>query len=780
MKTNESNIFMLGIGGMGMTPLAIYLRQMGCAVCGFDDHLRPPVGALLQSAGVEWIDCPVLPENTETIVYSSAISAQHPLLIDASRRGLPLLRRGEMMAKVLAPKKVVAVVGSHGKTTTAGLLAHSLLRNRFPFGYLVGGLFEGDDLLPARYSESEWVVAEIDESDGTIDLFQPEITLVLNLDWDHADYYTNLRQLEETFKALIQRTNKALFLPANCEKLNRLCAGAGIEKIRLGPGGDYNFEFMETGLGFFKLGLGGRFPQQSELIPLEASFNAENALAALAVSHYLIGSIRLGSLEKFSGIRRRQKKLFDSDGWVVFEDYAHHPREIEAMIRFAREAYADRQLRIVFQPHRFSRTLRLKMELARSLEGADELFLLDVYPASEDPLEGGTIEDLIECFAEAEAEDLYPRKIASYTCLSTLLKEKMEGPSVVLFLGAGDIDQWADAFVRELLEAKEPKLAGFAPHPGNNNDNNNSWWEKLRLTVDAETSLSTGVSLADKTTLRVGGPAFFYAEPAGVEDLSLLLKSAAARSLPVYFLGRGSNLLVPDDGFKGLVIRLNHPSWRIIEPLEGGRLWVGGGARLKQICGEACRLGLAGLEFLEGIPGSLGGSLRMNAGVMGGWIFDVVEEVQFMTLGGVLKTLPRVEIEVGYRECRELLQTVAVGAVLRTRNNASSGSIRATLEEFSRKRKSSQPREPSVGCIFKNPEDSYAGRIIDELGLKGLRVGAAEVSQVHGNFIINRGGATCVDVVRLIRNIRREVQKRTGIELQPEVLLMGKNWEQVL
>ena len=763
---------------MGMTPLAIYLRQMGCPVCGFDDHLRPPVGALLRSAGVEWIDCPVLPENTDKVVYSSAISAQHPLLIDASRRGLPMLRRGEMMAEVLAPKKVVAVVGSHGKTTAAALLAHSLLRNRFPFGYIVGALFEGDDLLPARYSKSEWVVAEIDESDGTIDLFQPEITLVLNLDWDHADFYTSLRQLEETFKALVQRTRKALFLPANCEKLNRLSANVSIEKIRLGPGGDYHFNFMETGSGFLKLGLGGRFSGQSELLPLEASFNAENALAALAVGHYLTaGSLQPGSLENFPGIRRRQKKLYDSQRCVVFEDYAHHPREIEAMIRFAHDVYSDRKLCIVFQPHRFSRTLRLKKELARSLEGADELFLMDVYAASEAPLVGGSSEDLIECFAEAE--DLSPRKISSYSRLSSILKKEIEEPSVILFLGAGNIDQWAGAFVRELLEAKEPKLAEFTPDPIHNS-NSNSWWEKLRLVVDPETSLSTGVSLADKTTLRVGGPAFFYAEPAGVEDLSLLLKSAAIRSLPVYFLGRGSNLLVPDDGFEGLVIRLNHPSWRTIELLEGGRLWVGGGARLKQICGEACRLGLAGLEFLEGIPGSLGGSLRMNAGAMGGWIFDVVEEVQFMTLDGVLKTLPREEFQVGYRECRELLQTVAVGAILRTRNNASSGSIRATLEEFSRKRKSSQPREPSVGCIFKNPEDSYAGRIIDELGLKGLRVGEAEVSQVHGNFIINRGGATCLDVVSLIRNIRREVQRRTGIELQPEVLLMGKSWEQIL
>ncbi len=772
MMMAEQKIFMLGVGGMGMTPLAIYLRQMGCTVCGFDDNLNSSVGALLRKAGVEMIDGPVLPQKVDKVVYSPAISLRHPIFKDACQRGLPMLRRGEMMAEVLAPKKVVAVVGSHGKTTTAGMLVHSLLRNGFPVGYLVGALFDADDLLPARYSESDLVIAEIDESDGTIDLFNPEITLVLNLDWDHTDYYASPRQLEEKFKALFHRTRKTLFLPANCQKLNRLSADVDIEKFSLGTGGDYHFRFMETGRGYLRLGLGGRFPEQTELLSAEAPFNGENALAALAVSHYLSGFLCPDSLEDFPGIRRRQKKLYDSETWVVFEDYAHHPQEIEAMISFARETYADRKLIVVFQPHRFSRTLQLKMELAHSLEGTDELFLLEVYAASEAPLEGGSSDDLAQCFSE----NLSFRKVSSYSRLSPLLMEKTGEPSIVLFLGAGDIDQWAHTFVHELPPADQRNRVDFTPNPGDNN----SWWKNLRSVVDPETSLSTGVPLADKTTLRVGGPAFFYAEPAGVDDLSLLLKSAADRSLPVYFLGRGSNLLVPDDGFEGLVIRLNHPFWRTIEPLEGSRLWVGGGARLKQICGEACRLGFVGFEFLEGIPGSLGGSLRMNAGAMGGWIFDVVEEVQFMTLDGVLKTLPREKFQVGYRECRELCRAVAVGAVLCARDSAPSGSIKATLEKVSQKRKGSQPREPSVGCIFKNPQDSYAGRIIDELGLKGLRVGEAEVSQVHGNFIINRGGATCGDVVNLIRSIRREVQKRTGIELQPEVLLMGKTWEQVL
>ncbi len=773
-NSGRGRIFMIGVGGMGMAPLAIYLRQMGQDVLGFDDNLQAPVGELLKDAGVEMQTSTQFPEHIDKVVYSSAIREGHPQLKEAAKLGLPTLRRGEMKAEVLEGKKIIAIVGSHGKTTSVGMLTCSLLRNGFSFGYLLGGLFNGRKLSPAHYSESEWVVAEIDESDGTIDLFQPEITVALNLDWDHTDFYAGLEDLEKTIKRLFQRTRGVIFLPAESDSLIRLAEDSLAEKIQFGCGGCYHFKSVEIGRDSLSVSLSGYFPPQSEVIPAAGLFNAENALPALALSHYLTGALCVGSLCDFPGIRRRQKLLHETGELSVYEDYAHHPSEIQAMVHFARETYSDRRLLVVFQPHRYSRTLRLKGELGQSLRGAHELFLLDVYAASETPLEGGSSDDLADCFPD----DLRFRRVNSYSRLSALLFEAIQEPAVLLFLGAGDIDQWAATFVRELQNVKPfnghksaVDLAGMQNH---------SWWEKLHSEVDEETALSTSESLADKTTLRVGGAAFFFAEPASVEDLSLLLKGAAARSLPVYFLGRGSNLIVPDDGVAGLVIRLNHESWRSIKPLGEGRLWVGGGARLKQICGEACRLGLAGLEFLEGIPGSLGGSLRMNAGAMGGWIFDVVEEVQFMTIEGVLKTLPKEKFQVGYRECRELHQAIAVGAILKANDDGSSGAIRAMLDEYSNKRKSSQPKEPSVGCIFKNPKDRYAGKIIDELGLKGLRVGEAEVSSIHGNFIVNRGGATYGDVVTLIRNIRQEVRKRTGIELQPEVLLMGKSWDQVL
>jgi UDP-N-acetylenolpyruvoylglucosamine reductase len=280
--------------------------------------------------------------------------------------------------------------------------------------------------------------------------------------------------------------------------------------------------------------------------------------------------------------------------------------------------------------------------------------------------------------------------------------------------------------------------------------------------------------------MRVGGPARIYAEPASTEDLRHLLLEANRRGLPVLLLGRGSNLIIPDAGVDGLVISLGHEHWQKFELLPDGRVWAGGGLRLKNLCGLATKAGLQGFEFLEGIPGSVGGALRMNAGAMGGWMFDVVEEVRLMSLAGEASTRAKAELQVGYRHCAELDRAIALGAVLRPASHAEADAIGRQIDVYRKKRHESQPREPSAGCIFKNPPGTSAGRLIDEAGLKGAREGDAEVSPVHANFIVNHGKARAADVLALVRRVRARVRERTGVVLQPEVLLYGRNWEDVL
>lgn len=302
----------------------------------------------------------------------------------------------------------------------------------------------------------------------------------------------------------------------------------------------------------------------------------------------------------------------------------------------------------------------------------------------------------------------------------------------------------------------------------------------VRARLTPETRLVEQETLAAKTTMRVGGPARVYAEPATPEDLRHLLVEADRGGLPVFLLGRGSNLIIPDEGVEGLVISLTHQNWQKFAVESDGRVWAGAGLRLKNLCGLATKAGLQGFEFLEGIPGSVGGALRMNAGAMGGWMFDVVEEVHLMSLRGEVRVLPKAAMHVDYRHCAELQDAIALGAFLKPAATAAATDIRRQIDVYQKKRVESQPREPSAGCIFKNPPGGSAGRLIDELGLKGERVGDAEVSPVHANFIINRGAATSADIIALMRKIRARVKSARGIDLEPEVLLYGQEWRDVL
>lgn len=298
--------------------------------------------------------------------------------------------------------------------------------------------------------------------------------------------------------------------------------------------------------------------------------------------------------------------------------------------------------------------------------------------------------------------------------------------------------------------------------------------------LSASAKLACEEPLAGKTTMRVGGAARVYAEPASVEDLQVLLRTAHAQGVAVLMLGRGSNLIVPDSGVDGLVISLAHEAWAGFEPRGDGRVWVGAGLRLKNLCGLAAKAGLMGFEFLEGIPGNVGGALRMNAGAMGGWMFDVVEAVQLMTMAGEVRTLVKDDMHIAYRHCAELHDAIALGALLKPATQADAEAVKRQMDAYSRKRHESQPREPSAGCIFKNPPGHSAGRLIDESGLKGERVGGAQVSPVHANFIVNVGQATATDVIELIRRVRARVKLAKGVDLEPEALLYGKNWKDVL
>ena len=295
---------------------------------------------------------------------------------------------------------------------------------------------------------------------------------------------------------------------------------------------------------------------------------------------------------------------------------------------------------------------------------------------------------------------------------------------------------------------------------------------ELARRLSAQSVIRRDEPLAKRTTLRVGGPADLYVEPASEVDLTAVLCFCAEEALPRFLLGRGSNLLIKDGGVRGVVICLANPVFSRVDAVET-RLHCGAGAKLKLVAVEARRHGIAGLEFLEGIPGSVGGALRMNAGAMGGAMFGVVESVRLMDPAGHVSERTPAGMDVTYRACGLLRTHIALAATLRGFAGAVAD-IEQRMTEFSRKRWQSQPAAPSAGCIFKNPVSVPAGKLIDELGLKGTRVGGAAVSLEHGNFIVNDGTASARDVLELIELIRQRVRTQRGIELETEVEIIGE------
>jgi UDP-N-acetylenolpyruvoylglucosamine reductase len=279
--------------------------------------------------------------------------------------------------------------------------------------------------------------------------------------------------------------------------------------------------------------------------------------------------------------------------------------------------------------------------------------------------------------------------------------------------------------------------------------------------------------LGRRTTLRVGGHADLYVEPASEADLKAVVVFCQEHGLPLLVLGRGSNLLVRDGGVRGLVVALAQPVFCGIE-VRGALLDCGAGARLKEVAAVALQHGLGGLEFLEGIPGSVGGALRMNAGAMGFRAGDVVETVRVMDRSGGVSERAASTLPFVYRGCPFFAETIALRAVWRGQP-APPHEIRSRLAEFSGRRWASQPREPSAGCLFKNPAEAPAGKLIDALGLKGLRVGGATISEVHANFLVTEQGATAHDVLELAGIVRERVRRERGIALELEVQVVGED-----
>ena len=275
------------------------------------------------------------------------------------------------------------------------------------------------------------------------------------------------------------------------------------------------------------------------------------------------------------------------------------------------------------------------------------------------------------------------------------------------------------------------------------------------------------------TTFRIGGPAEVFIMPKSVKQVQMAVKICQEEQIPYFILGNGSNLLVSDQGYKGVIIQMDRNMEQIT--VEGTEIRAAAGALLSSIAVAARRASLTGFEFAGGIPGTLGGAVVMNAGAYGGEMKDVLKDVTVMTGEGEIRVIPAAELEMGYRtSIIKKAGYLVLGATISLKEG-NLEEIKTLTRELSEKRTSKQPLEfPSAGSTFKRPEGYFAGKLIMDSGLRGYSVGGAMVSEKHCGFVINKGNATAEDVVSLMKHVTEVVQEKYGVTLEPEVKFLGE------
>ena len=298
--------------------------------------------------------------------------------------------------------------------------------------------------------------------------------------------------------------------------------------------------------------------------------------------------------------------------------------------------------------------------------------------------------------------------------------------------------------------------------------NKNEWIRKLGEQVE----ILVAEPMKNHTTFRIGGPADALALPKTPEEVAEVVRFCHEHAQPYYVLGNGSNLLVSDEGYRGLVLQL-YRNFNDIQ-VNGETITVQSGAMLAAVARTAYQTGLTGLEFASGIPGTIGGAVVMNAGAYGGEMKNVLKEVTVLTKEGEVLVIPAKALELGYRtSVIPKNGWIVLGAVLQLKKGDQE-QILARMEELKEQRITKQPLDlPSAGSTFKRPEGYFAGKLIMDAGLRGFTVGGAQVSEKHCGCVVNRGNATAADVWELICEVKRRVKEMTGVELEPEVKLLG-------
>jgi UDP-N-acetylmuramate--alanine ligase len=755
LVTGTGHVHLAGICGVGMAGLALLLKARGFRVSGCDLMVNR-LACWLRERGIpvsERHSAAHLNEDVDWVIRSAAVPDSSDEIKAALARGLPVFKRGEVLPALLAGTSSIAVAGTHGKTTTSSFIAQTLLRAGLAPSFCIGG--EVDVLGGvAGIGTGGLTVAEADESDGTLALYQPEVAIITNIEFDHMEHFASIEAFEACFRSFVRQTRRRIIYCIDDTRAARVCSG---EPLGLSYGfsseaslrafiteeaatsSRFDVLFRGQALGSFTVSAPGRH-------------NVLNMLACMAVGieYGLDTGLLREALAHVTLPRRRFERIIERDDLVVISDYAHHPSEIAALVKTARQLNRSR-LFAVFQPHRYTRTLALGANFPAAFEGVDEVVLCPVYAASEAPLPGGSIWDL---YAHCRKAGLQRVSVASSLMNAwQYCRDQMRLDDLFLVIGAGDVER-IGGWAREELGRRRVQdldtLVGRAIRE-----------------IDLQSTLIKGREpMARHTTLGVGGCADLWMEVNTEPDLLNIAAWARRESIPFRIIGGGSNILVSDLGVRGVVTRLSGESFKNISERDG-LIVAGAGASLTRLINWTGQHGLSGLEFLESIPGTVGGAVRGNAGAWGHAVAESIAWVRCLDPDNRICTLSPDTLNFGYRSCPALQDQIVLEVAFRL-VPVDDTTPRAQRDEIARRREWMRGLR-SAGSIFKNPPGKHAGHLIEQAGLKGFSIGGASILERHANIIVTGPGATASDVRAILEKARDEVLRLSGIRLETEI-----------
>ncbi len=691
----------------------------------------------------------------DIVAVSTAIPSSNPEVGAARERGIRVARRAEILAAIVATRPAVAVGGTHGKTTTSSMLSLVLMEAGLHPSFIVGGELNEIGTGAVWDPRGELLVVEADESDGTFIELPAESVLVTNVEPDHIEHYGSFEALRAAFELFVEQASRARVVCVDDPLAAALAAGQRAVGYGTSQSADYRMIDVVTGHGRVTFVLetpsGERWPV---VLPVPGLHNARNAAGAMAMALELgvSGDAAVRALGRYAGVARRFEIRGTAAGVTFVDEYSHLPSEVAAAIEAATEG-EWRRVVCVFQPHRFSRTATLWQDFADAFVGADVLAVTDVYSAGETPRPGITGKLIVNAVL-----DEHPMQ------------------RVAWLPHRADLVSYLEAELRARRSVPHDGRRG--PHHTSRRAPRSTHGEGGLMSAAVEAAATRLGVLATRdapfgelTTYRVGGRAALSVIAADLADLATVTRVRQETGVDVVVMGRGSNTLVADRGFDGLLVMLGE-GFATIE-IEGTTVRAGGAASLPVVARTTATAGLRGFEWAVGVPGSVGGAVRMNAGGHGSDMAAVLERVRAMDLeSGKDVVVPATELDLGYRRSALTATDVVVWAELGLRR----GDAAEAEEEIAaivRWRRANQPGGQNAGSVFTNPAGDSAGRLVDATGLKGFRIGTARVSEKHANFIQADDGGSADDVLALMRAVVDRVRDKHGVVLQPEVRLVG-------